>query len=133
MAGIDYYAGFQPRIRAVIDEFWTYVATARSAGRSIAAYGAAAKGNTFLNAAGAGAGDITMVADANPVKQGRLLPGSRIPIVSPEALLESRPDDVLILPWNIADEIMQRLSPIASWGGRFVTAIPRLHVSEAVA
>jgi 2-polyprenyl-3-methyl-5-hydroxy-6-metoxy-1,4-benzoquinol methylase len=131
MTGIDYYAGFQPRIKAVIDDFWRYVATARSAGRSIAAYGAAAKGNTFLNAAGASAADITMVADANPVKQGRLLPGSRIPIVSPEELLASRPDDVLILPWNIADEIVQRLSPIATWGGRFVTAIPHLHVHEA--
>ena len=115
----------------MLDGFWTYIATARAAGRTIAAYGAAAKGNTFLNAAGAGTADITMVADANPVKQGRLLPGSRIPIVSPEALLASKPDDVLILPWNIAPEIERKLAPMAEWGGRFVTAIPRLQVRDA--
>ena len=96
--------------------------------RRIAAYGAAAKGNTFLNAAGVTARDIPMVADAGSAKQGRLLPGSRIPVVAPEALLDARPQEVLALPWNIADEIASVLAPMRAWGGRMVTAIPRIAV-----
>ncbi|NIX77546.1 class I SAM-dependent methyltransferase [Microvirga terricola] len=130
-AGLDqfaFYDGFEPRVRAVLDAFRSYLKESRAAGRRVTAYGAAAKGNTFLNAVGATADDITLVADANPLKQGRLLPGSRIPIVSPDDLLAAKPDDIVILPWNIAPEIMRNLSK--GWKGRFVTAIPSLRIHE---
>lgn len=91
----------------------------------MAAYGAAAKGNTFLNAAGVKADGILAVADRNPVKQGRLLPGSHIPVVSPEELLALAPDDILILPWNIAREIVESLRG-AGFRGRLLTAVPRM-------
>jgi SAM-dependent methyltransferase len=118
------YAGFAPRVTAVLDGLRDHLQAAR--GRRIAAYGAAAKGNTLLNAAGITAADIAMVADRNPAKQGRKLPGSRIPVVPPDALLAFRPDEVLILPWNIATEIAAELKPVATWGGRLLVAVPRL-------
>jgi hypothetical protein len=118
------YAGFGAKVGAVLDGLRRHLRDGPS--RRIAAYGAAAKGNTLLNAAGITAGDIAMVADRNPAKQGRLLPGSRIPVVTPEALMEFRPDDVLILPWNIAGEIAGELRGINAWGGRLLVAVPRL-------
>jgi SAM-dependent methyltransferase len=128
IAGSALYEGFEDRVRAVIDGFRDYLRSAKGSGRSVAAYGAAAKGNTFLNACGATVADIAMVADKNPVKQGRLLPGSRIPIISPEALVAARPDDVVILPWNLAHEISRELSAIPAGGGRLVTAVPSVKV-----
>jgi SAM-dependent methyltransferase len=101
---------------------------ARAQGLRVAGYGAAAKGNTFLNALGAGPADLLCVGDKSPAKQGRLLPGSRIPVVSPEAVLAARPDLLTILPWNIAAEVAGELGAIRTWGGRFVTAIPELRV-----
>jgi hypothetical protein len=118
------YARFAPRVAAVLDGLRAHLRPGR--GRHIAAYGAAAKGNTLLNAAGITAADIAMVADRNPAKQGRKLPGSRIPVVPPETLLAFRPDEVLILPWNIAPEIAAELNPMAAWGGRLLVAVPRL-------
>jgi hypothetical protein len=91
-------------------------------------YGAAAKGNTLLNYAGVTAADIPMIADRSLAKQGRLAPGSRIPIVSPDELLEAKPDYVLILPWNLSEELVEQLDVIRGWGGQFVTAIPQLWV-----
>jgi hypothetical protein len=120
------YQNFQPKVRHIIAAFRDYIGGARRSGRRIAAYGAAAKGNTFLNASATTAGDIAMVADRNPAKQGKLLPGSRIPIVSPEQLLAYRPDDVVILPWNLADEVAGELSQIRSNGGRLLVAVPDL-------
>jgi len=101
---------------------------ARMDGATVAAYGAAAKGTMLLNAAGAGAADIMFVADANPLKQGHRMPGCRIPIVPPDRLADARPDFLLVLPWNIADEIMQATSFIGAWGGRFVVPSPVLRV-----
>jgi len=120
----DGYAGFGPKVGAVLDGLRTHLHAMR--GRRIAAYGAAAKGNTLLNAAGITAADIAMVADRNPAKQGRLLPGSRIPVVTPEALLAFRPEEVLILPWNIAEEIAGELRAIDTWGGKLLAAVPQL-------
>jgi len=128
ITGAALYQGFEPRVAAVINGFRDYLRAASEGGRTVAAYGAAAKGNTFLNACGVGATDIVMVADKNPVKQGRLLPGSRIPVVSPEALLAARPADVVILPWNIAHEIKGELAGVAGWGGRLITAVPTVRV-----
>lgn len=100
----------------------------RRAGQRVCGYGAAAKGNTFLNYCGIGPELVQAVADRSPHKQGTLLPGSRIPVISPEAMLEMRPDYVLILPWNLKTEIMQEMGGIRAWGGRFVTCIPSLAV-----
>ena len=97
-------------------------------GRSIAAYGAAAKGNTLLNYCGIDAETIDYVVDRNPAKQGKLLPGSHIPVYAPEKILETRPDDVLILPWNIKEEIVEQLATARDWGCRFFVAIPRVEV-----
>ncbi len=96
----------------------------RSAGRSIAAYGAAAKGNTLLNFADVHIDLLPYVVDRNPHKQGLLLPGSHLPIRDPAALVDDRPDYVLILPWNLSDEITEQMSVVKSWGGRFVVAVP---------
>ena len=101
----------------------------KRAGKKVAAYGAAAKGNTLLNYAGVTADLIPFVCDAAIAKQGKFLPGSHIPILPPSALAERRPDYLLILPWNIADEVKQKNAGLAAKGTRFVTAVPSLAVS----
>ncbi len=128
MLAPDYYAGFQAQADRVKDDLLHFLIAQKRAGRSVAAYGAAAKGNTLLNYCGVRRDLVAFVADASPRKQGCFLPGSRIPVLAPEAVERLRPDFVLILPWNIQEEIMQQLSFIRSWGGRFVTAIPGLSV-----
>ena len=131
---IETYDGFTPRVEAVRDSFRAFLAKTEAEGKRIAAYGAAAKGNTFLNYCGATADDIVAAFDANPAKQGRFLPGSHVPILAPDATREIRPDYVMLLPWNLKDEIMGQLAYIAEWGGRFVTASPRTEVvTEVVA
>jgi SAM-dependent methyltransferase len=125
---IETYAGFAPRVEAVRDSFRGFLAAETTAGRKLAAYGAAAKGNTFLNYCGTTTDDIVAVFDASPAKQGRFLPGSHLPILSPDAVRQVRPDDLLILPWNLKDEIMGQMDFIRDWGGRFVTASPETKV-----
>jgi SAM-dependent methyltransferase len=125
LGGDAFYRGFDERVRLVLDDFRDWMSRSRAQGRRVAAYGAAAKGNTFLNAAGVDARAILAVADRNPAKQGRLLPGSHIPVVSPEKLLALAPDDILILPWNIAHEIAKSLRG-AGFRGRLLTAVPRM-------
>lgn len=105
-----------------------FLAGAKREGRTVAAYGAAAKGNTLLNFCGVTPADISQVADRNPHKQSKFLPGTHIPVVSPEALLQSKPDYVLILPWNLQEEIRQQLQGIKQWGGRFVTPVPVVRI-----
>jgi SAM-dependent methyltransferase len=125
---IETYRDFAPQAAAVRDGFLAYLAKARAEGRKVAAYGAAAKGNTFLNYAGVTARDVACVFDANPHKQGRFLPGSHVPILAPDQVSEVRPDDLLILPWNLKDEIIGQMAHIREWGGRFVTASPEVKV-----
>jgi hypothetical protein len=125
---IETYAGFAPRVEAVRESFRGFLAAEKAAGRRIAAYGAAAKGNTFLNYCGTTTDDIVAVFDASPAKQGRFLPGSHLPVLAPAAVREVRPDDLLILPWNLKDEIMGQMAFIGDWGGRFVTASPETRV-----
>jgi hypothetical protein len=125
---METYARFTAEVEAVREGFLAYLAEARKAGRRIAAYGAAAKGNTFLNYCGVTADDIVCVFDRNPHKQDKRLPGSHLPILSPDRIAEVRPDDVLILPWNLKDEIMTQLAFIREWGGRFVTAAPDVQI-----
>lgn len=123
------YSGLQARAERVKDDLLSFLIDAKRQGKRIAAYGAAAKGNTLLNFAGVRPDLIPYVVDRNPAKQGRYLPGSRIPIVDEGRLRETRPDYVVILPWNLKSEIMTQLDYIRTWGGRFVTAVPRLEVA----
>jgi SAM-dependent methyltransferase len=125
---IETYAGFAPRVEAVRTSFRAFLAEEKAAGRRIAAYGAAAKGNTFLNYCRTTTNDIVAVFDASLAKQGRFLPGSHLPILSPQEISEVRPDDLVILPWNLKDEIMGQTAFIRDWGGRFVTASPETKV-----
>jgi SAM-dependent methyltransferase len=118
------YANFHLAVEACRDSLRAFLKAAKAEGKIVAAYGAAAKGNTLLNYCGVSADDISMVADRNPHKQNHLMPGSHIPIVTPEAMLATKPDYVLILPWNIKTEIIAQLASIRAWGGKFVTAIP---------
>ncbi len=124
------YDGFTLRVEAVRDSFQAFLRVAKDDGKVIAAYGAAAKGNTFLNYCGTTAADIVEAYDANPAKQDRYLPGSHVPIRTPDAVATSRPDYLLILPWNLKDEITKQLSFIADWGGKFVIATPTTRVIE---
>ena len=101
---------------------------AKRKGKSVAAYGAAAKGNTLMNFAGIRPGLIHFVVDKNPAKQGKFMPGSRIPVESEERLWKERPDYIVILPWNLREEIMEQLAYVQEWGGKFVTAVPSLEV-----
>ena len=123
------YLRFAERVEACRSSLLDFFATARRHGKSVAAYGAAAKGNTLLNFCGVTNADIGMVADRNPHKQGKLLPGTHIPVVSPETLMGARPDYVLILPWNLQEEIRRQLRGIHAWGGRFVTPVPLVKIA----
>ena len=132
-AGLDdvaAYDGFAERVKTVKRRLLFFLIEARDDGKSVAAFGAAAKGNTLLNYCGVGPDMIDYVADSNPHKQGLCLPGSHIPIVAPDRIGETRPDYLLILPWNLTDEIIAANTQIRKWGGRFVTPIPNLAVIE---
>ena len=123
-----YYLAFQARAKKVKDDFVTFLADAKRQGKTVAAYGAAAKGNTLMNFAEIGSDLIQYVVDKNPAKQGKFMPGSHIPIVSPGALHSQRPDYLVILPWNIADEVMQQNAALAELGTQFVKAVPKLEI-----
>jgi hypothetical protein len=112
----------------VKDGFLRFLNESKKAGKTVAAYGAAAKGNTFLNYCGVGANDIVCVFDRSAAKQGKLLPGSHLPILAPERLSEIKPDFLVILPWNIADEVIATNAALTSWGGQFVIAVPELRI-----
>jgi SAM-dependent methyltransferase len=132
-AGLDRaetYAAMQDGALQVRDALLDFLIDARRKGLTVAAYGAAAKGNTLLNFSGVKSDLIAAVADKNPAKQGQYMPGSRIRIVDEEALMALRPERVVILPWNLKDEIMRQLSSIRDWGGKFVTAIPTLTIHD---
>lgn len=127
----DGYKDFQRRATTAKNDFLSFLLQARSKGWKVGAYGAAAKGNTLLNYAGIGPDLLPMVADLAPSKQGRFLPGSRIPVVPPERLLSWKPDCVVILPWNIRNEICEQLRGISDWGASFAVAVPQLRVWKA--
>jgi 2-polyprenyl-3-methyl-5-hydroxy-6-metoxy-1,4-benzoquinol methylase len=129
MRTVEYYKGFQERAEKVKDDFVAFLIDSKREGKSVAAYGAAAKGNTLMNFAGIRPDLVHFIIDKNPAKKGKFMPGSRIPIVSEERLLEEHPNYVVILPWNLREEIMQQLSYIREWGGKFITAVPSLEVA----
>jgi len=121
-----YYEAFAEQVRETKRKLLAYLIEAKRAGRTIVGYGAAAKGNTLLNYCGVRGDFLDYVVDASPHKQGRFLPGSRLPIFPPERIFATRPDEVLILPWNLADEITRQMAGIRAWGGRFLVAIPEV-------
>nr|VFJ94457.1 MAG: Methyltransferase domain-containing protein [Candidatus Kentron sp. LFY] len=125
----DWYRTFQDRADAVKDGLLSFLLEQKRLGKTVAGYGAAAKGNTLLNYAGVKQDLLPFISDAAPSKIGKFMPGSLIPILSPDALHARRPDYLLILPWNIAFEIKQQNAHLAKVGTRFVTAIPQLEVS----
>lgn len=125
----DFYRAFQKKAEAVKNGLLTFLLDAKQNGKRVAAYGAAAKGNTLINFAGIKPDLIEFVVDLNPAKQGKWLPGSRIPIVAENFLLESRPDYILILPWNLREEVVEQLSYLREFGVKFVCAVPHLEIS----
>ena len=130
-AGLDRiapYAAFQATVAPIRTGLRAFLADAAGQGKTVAAYGAAAKGNTLLNFCGVGTAEIDYVVDRSPAKQGHFLPGSHLPIHAPDRLAQTRPDFVLILPWNIREEVMASMAHIADWGGYFVVAVPELTV-----
>jgi len=128
MQELSLYEDFQARADKVKNDFLFFLIEQKRAGKSVAAYGAAAKGNTLMNYAGIKHDLIEFVCDAAPSKQGKFMPGSHIPILPPRVLAKRKPDWVVILPWNIADEVRAQQHDVLSWGGRFVIAVPELKV-----
>lgn len=123
-----FYAGFQATAQRVRNDFLEFLIDCQRQGIRVAAYGAAAKGNTLLNFAGVKPDLLAFVVDKNPAKQGTFLPGSRVPVVSEDVLKSEKPERVVILPWNLQTEIKRQLSYITGWDGKFVTAVPKLTV-----
>jgi SAM-dependent methyltransferase len=128
ITSLDFYRGFNEKVNRIKRELLTFLIAAKEENKRIAAYGAPAKGNTLLNFCGVRTDFIDYTVDVSPRKQGRLLPGTRIPVHAPNRIMESKPDYLLVLPWNIKDEIMRTMSGIREWGGKFVIPLPKLMV-----
>jgi len=122
------YTNFQSKADKVKNDLVAFLIEQKRAGKSVAAYGAAAKGNTLMNYAGIKHDLIDFICDAAPSKQNKFMPGSHIPIFSPTELSARKPDWVIILPWNIAEEVIEQENKVFNWGGRFVTAVPELKI-----
>jgi 2-polyprenyl-3-methyl-5-hydroxy-6-metoxy-1,4-benzoquinol methylase len=122
------HAGFAPAVLKIKSDLLGFLITAAKEGRSVAGYGAPGKGNTLLNHCGIRSDLLSYTVDRSPVKQGKFLPGTHIPIYAPDRLAETRPDYILVLPWNLRDEISHQLSYVSSWGGKLVFPIPELEI-----
>ena len=120
------YTKIQKNAETIRDEFISLVEEEKAKGNRIAAFGAAAKGNTFLNFCKIDSSSIDFVVDDTPAKQGLFLPGSHIPIVDEQKIMDEKPDVILILPWNLRTEIIDKLAYARGWGARFVTCIPEV-------
>jgi SAM-dependent methyltransferase len=132
-AGIDQlstYAEFKEKVEATKRALLAFLIKAKATGKRIVAYGAAAKGNTLLNYCGVRQDFVDFVVDRSPAKQNRYLPGTHIPVFAPDKIDEMKPDYVLILPWNIKDEIVSKMRHIRDWGGKFVVPIPKVEILE---
>jgi C-methyltransferase C-terminal domain/Putative zinc binding domain/Methyltransferase domain len=128
VANLEYYATFEARVRETKRRLLEFLIAAKNEGKRVVGYGAPGKGNTLLNYCGIRTDFLDFTVDRSPHKQGLFLPGTRIPIHHPDRIAEARPDYVLILPWNIKDEIMQQLAYVREWGGKFVVPIPETRV-----
>jgi hypothetical protein len=129
LTDIKYYLDFQPKVDKIKLDLLSFLIEQKQNGKRVAAYGAAAKGNTLLNYCGVKKDLVAFVVDASPHKQGLFLPASHIPIVDESYIKNEKPDFVLILPWNIKDEIIEQLSYIRDWSGEFLVAVPELKIS----
>jgi len=125
---LETYFSFDERVKETKRKIMTFLIEAKRAGKSIAGYGAPGKGNTLLNYCAIRTDFLDYTVDRNPYKHGKFLPGTHIPICPPEKIRESKPDYILILPWNLKDEIREQLSYIREWGGKFVVPIPEVEV-----
>ncbi len=128
MGSLDYYMSFKSQVLKLKNDFIEFLVNTKMGKLKIAAYGAAAKGNTLLNYCGIKNDYIDFVVDAAPSKQGKFLPGSHIPVVAESMLKIEKPDFVIIFPWNIKDEIMEQIKYIKDWGGKFVIPVPQLEI-----
>lgn len=131
LLGVDtltYYKDFNTNVDQIKIDFLSFLIEQKKNGKKVVGYGAAAKGNTLLNYCGVKKDLISFVVDANPSKQGKYLPGSHIPVVSEDLLKQFQPDFVVIFPWNLSAEIINQLSYIRTWGGRFLIPIPNVHI-----
>ncbi len=128
LTNVATYQSLGARARQVRADLLDFLAEARREGKTVVAYGAPAKGNTLLNFAGVDTASVAYTVDRSPHKQGLFLPGSRLPIFSPDRIFEDQPDYVLLLPWNLREEIASQMAAVRQWGGSFVTPIPRLEV-----
>ena len=128
MKDLFIYTSFQPKADKIKNDLLVFLIEQKRLEKKIAAYGAAAKGNTLMNYAGIKPDLISFVCDAAPSKQGKFMPGSHVPIVSPAVLEEQKPDWILIFPWNIAGEVMEQQAVVNKWGGKFVVAVPELKI-----
>jgi SAM-dependent methyltransferase len=128
LLSVDYYSSFARRVEMVKRDLLEFLIDAKRRGRRVVGYGAPGKGNTLLNYCGIRTDFLDFTVDRSPYKQGRFLPGTEIPIKHPDAIREARPDYVLILPWNLKDEIAEQLAYVSEWGGRLVVPIPRVEV-----
>jgi len=128
MTTAAFYSGFQNRANAVKEDFNSFLQNAKKEGKKVVGYGAAAKGNTLMNFAGVDSDLISYVIDRNPAKLNKFLPGSKIPVVSEGRLKSDRPKYVVIFPWNLKEEIVEQLSYIREWNGKFLTYVPKLKV-----
>ena len=126
---MDVYKDFQEKANRVKNDLLAFLLQAKQEGKRVIAYGAAAKGNTLLNYAGVKSDMIDFVVDKSPHKQGKFLPGSHVPIVDESEIVRARPDYVLILPWNIRDEVMEQLGYVREWDCKFVVAVPGLEMT----
>jgi hypothetical protein len=131
MLSMSFYQDFERKVKETKRRILSFLIEARNNGKSVAGYGAPGKGNTLLNYCGIRTDFIDYTVDRNPHKQNNFLPGTLIPIYSPDKIRETKPDYVFILPWNLKDEIMESMSFIAEWGGRFVIPIPELQVLKS--
>jgi 2-polyprenyl-3-methyl-5-hydroxy-6-metoxy-1,4-benzoquinol methylase len=125
---LEHYLSFGEKVKQTKRKFLEFLVKTKDAGKTIVGYGAPAKGNTLLNYCGVGSDFIDYTVDRSPHKQGHFLPGTHIPIYAPDRVRETRPDYVVILPWNLKDEIMSQMSYIRAWNGRFVVPIPEVTV-----
>lgn len=127
---LDTYAEFGEKVKETKRRILDFLINVKNEGKTIVGYGAPAKGNTLLNYCGIRADFIEYTVDRSPHKQGKFLPGTRIPVKAPEEIARTRPDYIFILPWNLKDEIMEQMSCIREWGGKFVAPIPDIEVIE---
>ncbi|MEO1626871.1 MAG: methyltransferase C-terminal domain-containing protein, partial [Bacteroidota bacterium] len=131
MERLDYYADFQKKVKRTKRQLLQFLIQAKEEGKTVVGYGAPGKGNTLLNYCGIRTDFLDYTVDRSPHKQGNFLPGTHIPVYSPEKIRETKPDYVLILPWNLKEEISRQMAHIAEWGGKFVVPIPELRILES--